>query len=237
MSGSLTAGLPLVVEVDALRYVFAEVGAGRPLPVAEAEAAAYALTLEPRAYERRVLLQAVPEGREDYLPVHAVNVASLAVAFAESLEMDPDAVRLVALSGLLHDIGMSRLPAEVLMREGPLEQEERVRLKEHPVTGARVIIEADAGLELPAVVAFEHHLRSDGSGYPAIEPRRPPHRVSRMIQLCGIWHALRSERPYRPSWPPDIVLSFLAERAGFEFDAELTAAFTRLIRQHTVPVL
>jgi len=237
VSGNLTADPPLIVEVDALRYAFAEVGAGRPLPVAEVEAAAEALTLEPRAYDRKVLLQAIPEGPEDYLPVHAVNVASLAAALATSLEMDDAAVRLVALSALLHDIGMSRLPAETLLREGGLEAEERIRLKEHPAVGARVIIAAEAGLELPAVVAFEHHLRLDGSGYPSVEPRRAPHRVSRMIQLCDIWHALRSERPYRAAWPPDIVLSFLSERAGFEFDAELTAAFTKLIRQHTVPIL
>lgn len=236
MSRAMT-GAALAAEVEAMRFVFDEVAEGRRLPVAEVEGVADALALEPYALARPAMIQARQEGPSDYLPVHAVNTASLALAFARSLEMNEEAVRLVAISALLHDIGMCRLPADIVNRAGPIDDAQRTQLKEHPVIGARVIIAADAGLALPAVVAFEHHLRQDGSGYPSVEPRRAPHRISRMVQLCDIWHALSTDRPYRSAWPQEVVLSFIAERAGFEFDSQLAPAFTRLIRRHTEPVL
>jgi putative two-component system response regulator len=104
-------------------------------------------------------------------------------------------------------------------------------VKQHPVLGARLILSSDALLDLAAVVAYEHHIKTDGSGYPTFLYRRPTHYITRLIQLCDIYNALRSARPFRPPWPAEIVSSFLNERAGFEFHPGLASALTAMMRR------
>jgi putative two-component system response regulator len=72
----------------------------------------------------------------------------------------------------------------------------------------------------------------DGSGYPHLHYPRSAHYVSRLVQVCDVFSALRSARPYRPEWPLDIILSFLAERSGFEFHPALVTSLTGLIDQY-----
>jgi putative nucleotidyltransferase with HDIG domain len=220
-------------ELDTMIWVQHEVAAGRPLPVTEADAAAHSLYVALQAEDPTRLPQLPLHDMESYTAVHAVNVALLAMALAESLELDDRAVRELGVAALLHDIGMARLPLEILAKAEQLTAEEREQVKQHPATGARIIIESDAALEHAAVVAYEHHIRLDGSGYPALRYPRTPHFASRLVQVCGIYHALRSPRPFRTPWPIDIVLSYLNERAGFEVDPELTQALTRLLHRRT----
>lgn len=159
---------------------------------------------------------------------HAANVAVLAMATAGFLRFDEEAVARIGLAGLLHDCGMWRLSRDLLEKQATLSDEDRRRIKEHPLIGARLILEADAVLDLPAVVAYEHHVRLDGSGYPSFHYPRAPHYVSRLVQVCDVFQALRSPRPFRKPWPTEFVLSFLRERAGFEFHPGIVETLTRL---------
>jgi HD-GYP domain-containing protein (c-di-GMP phosphodiesterase class II) len=106
-------------------------------------------------------------------------------------------------------------------------------VKQHPLVGAKIIVESDASLELAAVVAYEHHLRADGSGYPELQYQRKPHFASQLIQLCDVYHALSSPRPFRQAFPADLAFSFLNERSGFEFDPTLSARLISLIKKHS----
>lgn len=213
--------------VDVIEWMQGEVQADRPLPVGEARMVVAALRGEMAACAPRIPLAAAGAASA-FHPVHAANVAVLAMATAAHLRFDADAVARIGLAGLLHDCGMWRLPHELLAKEGSLSDEERRRIKEHPVIGARLILEANAALDLPAVVAYEHHVRQDGSGYPAFHYPRAPHYVSRLVQVCDVFQALRSARPFRKPWPTEFVLSFLRERSGFEFHPGIVQALTRL---------
>src|SRR5690606_345738 len=135
-----------------------------------------------------------------------------------------DALARVVLAALLHDCGMWRFPPALLTKEDALTDEDRRRIKERPVVGARIILEASTALDLPAVVAYEHHVRQDGSGYPTFHYPRAPHYISRLVQVCDVFQALRSERPFRKPWPTEFVLSFLRERSGFEFHPGIVQA-------------
>jgi HD-GYP domain-containing protein (c-di-GMP phosphodiesterase class II) len=233
---SSVLGAPLGVttlaeEVDATAWIFHEVAEGRPIPLIEGEAIVNAIFAEQK-WAARPLLPLLPvRDVPAFLPVHAVNVASLAMALAHSLQFDDASIRRIGLASLFHDVGMVRVTQDVLLKAAQISPEERQRVMRHPVEGARLLLASDPSLDLAAIVAYEHHLRMDGSGYPALLYPRSAHYVSRLVQVCDVFAALSSTRPYRPSWPLEIILSFLNERSGFEFHPALAASLSTLVQQ------
>lgn len=215
-------------EVEAVFWIFEQVRLGEPLPVIEADAVAHSLYVSMRLDGKTVVPQLPLHDMKEYNAVHGINVALLAMGGAEALGLDEAAVRAVGLAGLLADIGMVRVPLEVLAKAEQLSDEERRLVMRHPIDGATIIADADASLDLAAVVAYEHHLRPDGGGYPKLTYPRPSHRIARLIAVCDSYHALRSPRPFRDAWPADIVFSFLQKGSGFEFDPEMVGVITNL---------
>lgn len=217
-------------ELDAINWLLEELRRAEPLPVVEAEAVAHSLFVE-ISMDGRARLDLLPlHDMREYHAVHAVNVSMLSMAMAETLGYDEASIRAIGLAGLLHDIGMVKIPLELIASSEQLQPEERELVKTHVVEGARMIVEADASLDLAAVVAYEHHLRIDGSGYPALSYPRSGHRVSRLVQVCDTFHALSSPRPFRERWPNDVIFSFLQQRAGADFDPEMVSVLVQTVR-------
>ncbi|MGH7555449.1 MAG: HD-GYP domain-containing protein [Longimicrobiales bacterium] len=219
----------LQAELAAIAWVHQEVRTRRHLPLAEVEGVAGSLFLRLRECQGRHLSLIRFSDNDSFLAVHAINVSLIAMALAEFVQFDEKAVRRIGLAGLLHDIGMARIPQHIVVKPGQFSPDEREAIKLHPQEGARLILEADTSLDLAAIVAYEHHIKLDGSGYPRLRFPRAPHYVSRLVQLCDIYHALRSPRPFRQAWPPEIVASFLNERAGFEYHPALATALTTMM--------
>jgi putative two-component system response regulator len=140
-------------------------------------------------------------------------------------------VRAVGVAGLLHDLGKVRVAKEVLLKPGPLTDAERAEIQRHPVEGARILLAGDQPLDLAAVVAYEHHLMLDGTGYPCRHSARDTHFGRRLVHVCDVYDALRTRRPYRDAWESEKAVGYIESRAGTEFDPALTAAFGTMIRQ------
>ena len=104
-------------------------------------------------------------------------------------------------------------------------------MNRHPVEGARIIISSEPDLDLAAVVAYEHHIMLNGGGYPTMRFSRDCHRASKLVHVCDVYDALRTNRPYRDAWPSEKVLAYLEERSGIEFDGEIAHAFARMMRE------
>jgi hypothetical protein len=236
-----TLDFGLAEELEATDWLQAEVRQGRTLPVAEAEAVVRSLAVAARRHEAvlaTLLRSPVPgEGgaaggaRPDpFASAHAMNTSVLAMALAEFLEMDSRAVRTVGTAGLLHDVGMARVPPEILARSGPLSPEERLQVERHPVEGARLLLGSEDRLEVAAVVACEHHVRYDGTGYPRFRIPRPLHPASHMVQVCATFDTLMSHRPWRARWNETDALAYLDAGAGTEFHPEFAREFVRMIR-------
>jgi putative nucleotidyltransferase with HDIG domain len=221
-------------ELKAVFWLMHQVREGKKLPVTEAEAVAHSLFAAMRMAGPVTLPQLPLRRMAEYVAVHAINVSLLAMALAEASGVDHRAVRDIGLAALLHDIGMARVPIELLARADQLTDAERALIERHPLDGARLIVEADASLELAAVVAYEHHLRPDRGGYPRLKYHRKPHYAARLVQLCDVYHALRSPRPFRQPWPADLTFAFLNERAGTEFDADFAGKLVTLVKQHGI---
>jgi putative nucleotidyltransferase with HDIG domain len=219
----------LVEETDVVRQLYR--GAARS-GVARDEVEAVVASLAVAMHAEGELLLPVLDfpGQEAANALHAINVALLAMTLGESLGMTSHDVHAVGSAGLLHDVGISALPEELLARPA-LSPAERARIEEHPAIGARMLLARGAVFDLAAIVAYEHHMRPDGTGFPHPRVPRELHYVSRLVAVCDVYDALRTPRPWRPAWTPRRALELIEEGAGTMFDAGLARAFTALVRR------
>jgi len=158
-------------------------------------------------------------------------VCVLAMALSEWVGLGARDVRSFGVAGLLHDIGKIRIPTEILNKAGRLSPDEREVMNRHPVEGARIIVDAEENLDLAAVVAYEHHIMLNGGGYPKFDYPRDCHHASKMVHVCDVYDALRTNRPYRAAWPAERVLQYIEERAGTEFDPDTARSFIKMMRE------
>jgi putative nucleotidyltransferase with HDIG domain len=168
---------------------------------------------------------------DEYTTTHSLNVSVLTMALAESLGLAQQDVRTFGIAGLLHDLGKVNVPQDILNKPGKLTDEERAVMQNHPVAGAKLIIESGRRLDLAAAVAHEHHIMINGHGYPTCHYRRDCHKASKLVHVCDVYDALRTRRPYRDAWESERVLTYLEERAGTEFEPEAASAFVRMMRK------
>jgi putative nucleotidyltransferase with HDIG domain len=218
-------------EAETFRWLQNEVQSRGSVPLLEAEAVVRSLSVAMHGDSRIVLPLLKLKEFDQYTTTHSLNVAVLSMGLAESLGCRPKEVRAIGVAGLLHDIGKIRIPLEVLTKPGKLSDEERAIINQHPLDGARVIMQSDEDVGMAATVAYEHHIMLNGGGYPALHYNRECTMASRLVHVCDVYDALSTTRPYREAWPSEKVLSYLEERTGTEFDPELVGAFIRTLRQ------
>ncbi len=227
VEGSSEVQIDLPDEIDAMTYLLAEARRGQ-LARAEAEAITRLLG---GLLDSHALPQVLPPpDHAAYPATHALNTALLAMSAGTVSGIDRAGRHRLGLAALLHDIGMACLPEHLVLQES-LTREERALIETHTALGASLLLQAGGqGLELAAVVAWEHHLRPDGTGYPMRRIRPTPHWASRLIGVAAAYNALRAARPYRPAWSPERALGFLQTEAGRVFDPEAARLIAGLVR-------
>jgi putative nucleotidyltransferase with HDIG domain len=226
-----TISFSLGEEADTLRWLQREVQTTGAVPLVEAEAVVRSLAVAMHGGRQIVLPLLQLKEFDQYTTTHSLNVAVLSMALAEFLGLAARDVRAFGIAGLLHDVGKTRIPIEVLTKPGKLTDEERALMNEHPAAGARILLDTEEDLDLAVVVAYEHHIMINGGGYPTLSYPRGCHHASRLVHVCDVYDALRTRRPYRDAWEFERVLGYLNERSGLEFDPELVATFIRMMRQ------
>ena len=226
-----TISYTLGEEAETVRWMHDEVQQRGQLPLIEAEAVVRSLSVAMHADSEIVIPLVQLKEFDQYTTTHSLNVSVLAMALAEFIGMGARDVRAFGVAGLLHDLGKVRIPKEILTKPGKLTDEEWSVMKRHPVDGARIIIESDRHLDLASVVAYEHHIMLDGGGYPGLHYCRECHVASRLVHVCDVFDALRTNRPYRAAWETETALKYLESRAGTDMDPELVRQFTTMMRQ------
>ncbi len=217
-------------EADAVRWIHGEMLDGKTLPLLEAEAVVRGLSVAMHG-DRQVMVPLLRLREfDEYTTTHSMNVCVLTMALAEWLGMGAQDVRAFGVAGLLHDLGKVKVPKDILLKPGKLSAEERLIMNSHPTEGAKLILVAEPELDTAAVVAYEHHIMINGGGYPKFTYPRRCHQGSRLVHVCDVYDALRTNRPYRDAWPAAKILAYVEERSGVEFDGEIAHAFTRMIR-------
>jgi HD-GYP domain-containing protein (c-di-GMP phosphodiesterase class II) len=162
------------------------------------------------------------------LSVHAANVAMLSIVQAEHLGFGNALLHSIGLAALLHDIGKTLLPEKILERQDSLLEEEWAVMKEHPVYGAALLASLNKIPEIAIVVAYEHHMKYDGSGYPDTRRKsKKQHIVSQIVAIADFYCAMSTDLPHRKPLGKDATLKLLIAAAGREFNPLLVANFVQ----------
>lgn len=166
---------------------------------------------------------------DDYTFEHSVGVCALLVAFGRGLKLPREAIKEVALGGLLHDVGKARIPDQILNKPAKLSDEEFVRMQSH-VAQSVVLLEQAPGIsETALLVAGEHHERYDGSGYPNKLAGGEISLYGQMAAIVDVYDAISSERVYHKGMPATQALKKLLEWSSHHFDPQLVQSFIRAI--------
>jgi putative nucleotidyltransferase with HDIG domain len=166
---------------------------------------------------------------DNYTFTHMVNVASLAMAQARALNVDGPLLREFGLAALMHDIGKVNTPLEVLNKPDKLTKEEFDVMKRHVVDGAQILRRTPDMPALAPIVAFEHHLKQDMTGYPEGIGSRKLNLCTMIISIVDVFDALRSNRPYRQG--------LASKRVRAIMDEQDNPAFNRVLLKHFVALV
>ncbi len=166
---------------------------------------------------------------DNYTFTHMVNVSILTMGQARALGIDGRLLREFGLSALMHDIGKVRTPKEILHKPDKLTDEELVIMRRHTVDGAEILRRTPEMPILAPVVAFEHHLRIDGSGYPFGVKRATLNLGTMLCSISDVYDAMRSQRAYQQAHPTDRILAVLKRNDGTQFDQHLVRRFVQLL--------
>ncbi|MGH9143535.1 MAG: HD-GYP domain-containing protein [Vicinamibacterales bacterium] len=166
---------------------------------------------------------------DNYTFTHMVNVSILTMGQARGLGIDGPLLREFGLAALMHDIGKVRTPLDILNKPDKLTADEFVVMKRHVVDGAEILRMTPDVPALAPVVAFEHHLRVDGSGYPVGVTRSALNIGTMLCSIADVYDAMRSQRHYQKAFPTDRILAVLKHNDGTQFDQHLVRRFVQLI--------
>ncbi len=174
----------------------------------------------------RALISVVDAG-DPFSRGRSIRVSRYSVRTARELGIEGDALTVVELGALLHDIGRTALLNDVLMSPRALDKGERAIVQTHPTIGWEMLHEIP-GLEEAAEIVWAHHERPDGRGYPrALPPERIP-AGARIVMACSAYDAMTEDRPYRRGLTPGQACKELTANAGSQFFPEVVEAFVRL---------
>jgi putative nucleotidyltransferase with HDIG domain len=166
---------------------------------------------------------------DNYTFTHMVNVSILTMGQGRGLGIEGAALRQLGLAALLHDIGKVRTPPEILNKPDKLTDREFEILKRHTVDGAQILRTTPEVPSLAPVVAFEHHLRADGTGYPHSVSRPALNVATTLCGIADVYDAMRSQRVYQEAFPTDRILTVLQRNDGKQFDQNLVRRFVQLV--------
>jgi HD-GYP domain-containing protein (c-di-GMP phosphodiesterase class II) len=175
--------------------------------------------------------------RDDYAYGHAINCCALAVAFGRYLGFPEMVLRDLATGGMLLDIGMTRVPDELLQREGALDDTEQREVHRHVEHGLALYDESGLGNEDVRTMLRTHHERFDASGYPTGVPIRQIPLLGRIAGIVDSFDAMTSARPYRPALSRSSALQLLYRERGHLYQPELIEQFVQCLGVYPVGTL
>jgi putative nucleotidyltransferase with HDIG domain len=166
---------------------------------------------------------------DNYTFTHMVNVSVLAMAQARSLNLEGPMLREFGFAASMHDIGKVHTPLEVLNKPDRLTQDEFAQMKQHVVDGAHILRRTPEMPALAPVVAFEHHLRQDLSGYPERIGHRELNLCTQIVTIADVYDALRSNRVYRDGLPSERIRAIMTQKDSPAFNSALLRRFINLM--------
>jgi HD-GYP domain-containing protein (c-di-GMP phosphodiesterase class II) len=170
---------------------------------------------------------------DEYTYTHSVNVCIFAVALGKRIGMSKLQLYELGVGALMHDIGKSRVPTDLLQKSTALDEDDWRRIAAHPWLGMLTLFQLRGQQELPyraMVVAHEHHLRRDFSGYPRVIRQRSMAMTSKIVAVADAYDAATSRRSYQTKpYPPSAVLQEMRDNPKRGLDPVVVKAFITLL--------
>ena len=168
---------------------------------------------------------------EKYAFTHSANVCILNLAQAMSLGIEGQMLHDIGIASMLHDIGKLLLPEEILIKNDRLTPQEMEIMKEHPVLGARHLLEVPGVPRLAVVTAYEHHMKYDLSGYPEAPEGWRLNLCSQITMISDFFDAMRTTRPYRNQVDLRTIASRMLDMSGSDFHPMLARNFLNMLKR------
>lgn len=152
-------------------------------------------------------------------------IAKYSKAIAEAIGFSEEDAETVELSAPLHDIGKIGIPDSILLKNGPLDEEEKTIMRKHPIIGYEILQNSPSKyLQMGGEIALAHHERFDGLGYPYQLKGNQIPISARIVAIADVLDALTTKRPYKEAWSIDKAYAYLESESGKHFDPDLIAA-------------
>lgn len=168
------------------------------------------------------------KGYDYYTYTHSVNVGVLSVGLAVYIGLDKEKIRKLGLGAVLHDIGKTQIPHEILNKQGKLNDTEYNVIKQHVVRGYELLKEQKDIPEESLITVLQHHEKISGRGYPFGLKGKDIRLFGRIASIADCYDALTTRRPYKPPLTPYFALSIIVKEKG-DHDPELLKAFIKML--------
>lgn len=175
------------------------------------------------------LLGDMIEADDAYTGEHSRDVVELVLAVSARLGLDSDAQRMAEFTALLHDVGKLRIPAEVINKPGPLDEEERALMNTHTILGQEMLERAGGLLGEVGPFVRSCHEHWDGNGYPDRLAGEQIPLVARIVCACDAWSAMTTDRSYRSALSREAATAELQKCAGTQFDPDVVDALVAVL--------
>jgi HD-GYP domain-containing protein (c-di-GMP phosphodiesterase class II) len=170
---------------------------------------------------------------DEYTFHHSVNVSILSIALGQRLGLNKKALMELGIVALFHDLGKTEIPPEILNKPTQFTEEEWEVMKKHPLWGVKIIFQMksfDAASIRAAIVAYEHHIHHDHTGYPKVKKLSELDLYSRIVSIADQYDGITSSRVYaRNPLSPDRALTLMVKRTGTQLDPLLMKFFINLV--------
>ena len=161
---------------------------------------------------------------------HIWRMAAYARALALACGWDAERCDLLELAAPMHDTGKLGVPQSILRKPGPLDAQEWVVMQTHSTVGYKILSKSAAPLlQMAATIAYCHHEKWDGTGYPRGLKGEEIPKVARIFAIVDVWDAMTNDRPYRKAIPHEEVISYLMDQSGQHFDPDVVDVFIRIL--------
>jgi putative two-component system response regulator len=171
-------------------------------------------------------LSRAAEFKDEDTGAHIISMSRISARLAHKCGLSPTTVESILYASPMHDIGKIGIPDRILLKNGPLNDEEWSVMRMHTIFGGKILENSDIGfLRLGEVIALTHHEKFDGSGYPkGLKGRQIP-LAGRIVAVADVFDALMSRRPYKPAFTPEQATGIIYEGRGKHFDPEVVDIF------------
>ncbi len=178
------------------------------------------------------ILSKTAEYRDNETSMHTIRVGDMAALMANKFEWDEEHIELIRLAATMHDIGKVGIEDSILLKPGKLDDDEFFKMKQHAAIGYEILSQKTTPLlKLAAEIAYTHHEKYDGSGYPRALKEDEIPLSGAIVAVVDVFDALLSERPYKKAFTLEKALDIIQSSSGSHFNPKVVTMFILHLEQ------